>query len=96
MKLPAIALALTVSWYLMESPYNPQLQGDGHFYHCVASDDPELSAHEEYPKLDGAPLWRWDTLAVFDNRQDCDQAAQFQFFDSFIRNQSSHPSTKGE
>jgi hypothetical protein len=61
-KLPAIALALTVSWYLMESPFNPRLLrlggNNGHSYQCVPSDDPDLNQHEEYPKFDGAPIWR--------------------------------------
>jgi len=65
MKLPAIALALTMSWYLMESPYNPRHEGNGHSYQCMPSDDPQPNQHEEYPKIDGAPLWRWDTLAAF-------------------------------
>ena len=79
MKFPAIALALTLSWYLMESHYNRRLEGN-HSYECIRSDDPLLSQHGEYPKIDGAPLWRLDTLAVFDNPQDCDQAQQFMFF----------------
>jgi hypothetical protein len=67
MKLPAIALALTVGWYLMESPYNPRLEGN-RSYECIRSDDPDLTQHKEYPQIDGAPLWRWDTFAAFDNQ----------------------------
>jgi hypothetical protein len=70
----------------MESPPNIGSSGTVRSYQCVDAHDPVLSEHLDYPKIDGAPLWRWSTLAVFDNQQDCKQAAQFQRFDSFIRN----------
>jgi hypothetical protein len=77
----AAALAL-VGWYLMELPPPPEGRGiPGFTDDCIASDDPQLTQHQDYPKTDGASLWQWNTIAVFNSEDDCLQAkpARFKF-----------------
>jgi hypothetical protein len=62
-----------VSWYLMTPPPNAHVDLSADFQ-CFPADDPQLSQYLDYPKLDGAPLWQWDTVAVFDNEKDCQEA----------------------
>jgi hypothetical protein len=73
MKPRHIAALAIASWYLMMPPPGPhRVSGLGD--QCVASDDPQVTQYQDFPKVDGFPLWQWNTVAVFADKEDCQEA----------------------